>query len=107
MPGIYIHIPFCRKLCFYCDFHFTVSFRNKDILLDSICREVLLRKDDWKDVKFDTIYFGGGTPSVLSTKETGLILKELYTHFSISENCEITLEANPDDLIPEYLESNE
>jgi len=103
MAGIYIHIPFCRKVCFYCDFHFTVSVKNKDLLIESICEEARLRNQYFKNTSFNTIYFGGGTPSVCTIDEIKKILEVIYKNYSISENPEITLETNPDDLKKNYL----
>ncbi len=98
MPGIYIHIPFCRQACHYCDFHFSTSLGNKDALLHALKKEITLRKDYLGSKNISTVYFGGGTPSLLSQKEIGGIFEELYRHFHIEANAEITLEANPDDL---------
>ena len=97
MSGIYIHIPFCKQKCYYCDFHFSVSLRNKDPMLSAILKEIELRKNEVK-TKVETIYFGGGTPSILSVDEIKGLLNALYSNFTISKNAEITLEANPDDL---------
>ena len=105
MPGIYVHIPFCRKACFYCDFHFTVSFRNKDILIDTISREIDLRMNYLGNEVVDTIYFGGGTPSVLSVEEISFLLSRIHSSYNIAGNPEITIEANPDDLTEDYLYS--
>jgi oxygen-independent coproporphyrinogen-3 oxidase len=101
--SIYIHIPFCKQVCYYCDFHFTVSFKRKDAVICAIEKEIALQKDYLKGYLADTIYFGGGTPSVLSPKEISGILNEIYNHYSIAPEPEITLEANPDDVTPEYL----
>lgn len=103
MNGIYIHIPFCKKVCYYCDFHFTVSLKQKDALLDSILKELEIRKDYLGNNSINTIYFGGGTPSILSVSELSGILQKINSLFSIETNAEITLEANPDDLNAEYL----
>jgi len=105
MSGIYIHIPFCKKVCYYCDFHFTVSFIQKDLIINSIIKEIDLRREYLSSNQLDTIYFGGGTPSVLSKNEIGRILDKIHALFSVSPNAEITLEANPDDLSHEYLQS--
>lgn len=103
MAGIYIHIPWCRKVCIYCDFHFTVSMRNKDKLLQCILKEAELQKNYTGNEIIDTIYLGGGTPSVLSPEELEMILGKINAIFSISEKAEITIETNPDDLNPRYL----
>lgn len=105
MNGVYIHIPFCKKVCYYCDFHFTVSFLQKDLLIDSIMKEIVLRKDYLSSNYLDTIYFGGGTPSVLSKNEIGKILEKIHSLYTVSTEAEVTLEANPDDLSREYLQS--
>ena len=103
MAGIYIHIPFCKKACIYCNFHFTTSLKNKQALLDAIQTEIILRKDYAGDEVIETIYFGGGTPSILNRKEIDRILKTIHTNYSVVKKPEITLEANPENLSPEYL----
>ena len=104
MSGIYIHIPFCKKACFYCDFHFSVSFKIKEKIITAICQELIIRKDffDPKET-ISSIYFGGGTPSVLSIKEIDEILGAVYSHYNVEKNAEITFECNPDDLTQDYL----
>ncbi|WP_151674862.1 radical SAM family heme chaperone HemW [Patiriisocius marinus] len=97
MAGIYIHIPFCKQACHYCDFHFSTSLKKRDKMVDAICKEIVLRKCEI-DGEIATIYFGGGTPSLLTNVEVDKILSTVYSTFQISENPEITLEANPDDL---------
>ena len=102
MAGIYIHIPFCKQACNYCDFHFSTSLKRKNELISSICKEIQLRKNEISgDIK--TIYFGGGTPSILKTEEINLIINEVYDNFKVEDNIEITLEANPDDLSEEKI----
>lgn len=103
MAGIYIHIPFCKQACHYCDFHFSTSLKLRTELVDSICKELELRKDYLKNQQVETIYFGGGTPSLLNREELQSILDKVYELFSVKENPEITLEANPDDLTQEKL----
>lgn len=103
MSGIYIHIPFCKQACHYCDFHFSTSMKKKDQLVDMLCRELLLRKEELPDAEIQTIYFGGGTPSLLSAKELDRIFKTVYSEYKIAKDPEITLEANPDDLSEEKL----
>jgi oxygen-independent coproporphyrinogen III oxidase len=103
MAGIYIHIPFCKQLCYYCDFHFTVSFKQKDRIIDAICKEIELRKNEFPEFVFETIYFGGGTPSVLSVCEIERILKVIRKKCTLVNTPEITFEANPDDLTSDYL----
>ncbi len=98
MAGIYVHIPFCKQACYYCDFHFSTSLKNKDALIEAILQEIMQRKNDWKNESFDTIYFGGGTPSIVKADDIDKIIKALYKHYNINEKPEISLEANPDDL---------
>ncbi|WP_165749111.1 radical SAM family heme chaperone HemW [Cellulophaga sp. Z1A5H] len=98
MSGIYIHIPFCKQACHYCDFHFSTSMGKKEAMLSAIKRELVLRKGEFKNEVVATIYFGGGTPSVLSTEEIQGIINSVYANYSVVEGPEITLEANPDDL---------
>ncbi len=98
MSGIYIHIPFCKQACHYCDFHFSTSLKKKTELVNALCQELVLRKDELKD-EVETIYFGGGTPSLLSIEDLRLLISEVYNNYEVSENPEITLEANPDDLL--------
>lgn len=96
--GIYLHIPFCKQACHYCNYHFSTTLKRKGELVDAICKELLLRKNELEGV-VETIYFGGGTPSLLSKEELSQIFDTIYANFSVSENPEITLEANPDDLV--------
>ena len=127
MPGIYIHIPFCKQACNYCDFHFSTSLKNKDAFLQALKQEISLQKNYFFSLPLsggdaagrgglgrdgearegsgliNTIYFGGGTPSLLSQKELQEIFDELNKHFVIATDAEITLEANPDDLTKEKL----
>lgn len=103
MSGIYIHIPFCKQACHYCDFHFSTSLKKKEEVLDAILQEIVLRKDDWQQEPVETIYFGGGTPSILSNSEIETILQSIYENFSVVNTPEITLEANPDDLTKERI----
>ena len=98
MSGIYIHIPFCKQACHYCDFHFSTSLKLKSNLIEAILTEIDLRLPYLKNKNIETIYFGGGTPSLLSEKELFLILEKLYKTYNVSSHAEITLEANPDDL---------
>ena len=98
MSGIYIHIPFCKQACYYCNFHFSTSLKKKKELLDCLITEIELRKDELHGDIIETIYFGGGTPSLLTKEEIEKILTAVYTNFKVVQNPEITLEANPDDL---------
>jgi oxygen-independent coproporphyrinogen-3 oxidase len=98
LAGICIHIPFCKQACHYCDFHFSTSTKNKEALVDALCREIEIRKDYTGTKEISTIYFGGGTPSLLSKADLEKIFKTINKHFIIVKDAEITLEANPDDL---------
>ena len=98
MAGIYIHIPFCKKACTYCDFHFTTSTKYVQEMIDAICTEISLKKDRLAGKQIQSIYFGGGTPSVLPAAALQQIFATIEQHFSIAANAEITIEANPDDL---------
>ncbi|OEK07774.1 coproporphyrinogen III oxidase [Flavivirga aquatica] len=99
MAGIYIHIPFCKQACFYCDFHFSTSLKKKDELVQALVIELEIRKKELKNSIIETIYFGGGTPSLLTVKELKLLIDAIYKNYKVAQNPEITLEANPDDLI--------
>jgi len=103
VSGIYIHIPFCKQACHYCDFHFSTSLKNKEALVKSIIIEMDNRIDYLPNKTIETIYFGGGTPSLLSEKETFQILEKIYKQYKVSNDVEITLECNPDDLSDEKL----
>ncbi|NRD19192.1 radical SAM family heme chaperone HemW [Winogradskyella eckloniae] len=96
--GIYIHIPFCKQACHYCDFHFSTSLKKKDELINALAKEMQLRKTEFKNTTVETIYFGGGTPSLLTNEELQFLIDEVYNNYQVSEDPEITLEANPDDL---------
>ncbi len=98
MAGIYIHIPFCKQACNYCNFHFSLSLTNKDAITKAIVTEIELCNGFIDDKNIETIYFGGGTPSLLSIGEIGLIFSAIRTKFIVSPFAEITLEANPDDI---------
>lgn len=100
MAGIYLHIPFCKKACHYCDFHFSTSFKYKTEVIEALHRELDLRKSYLNNAPVETIYFGGGTPSVLEGSEIQSLLDHITSAFSVASNAEITLEANPDDLHP-------
>jgi oxygen-independent coproporphyrinogen-3 oxidase len=102
LPGIYIHIPFCKQACYYCNFHFSTSLAQKEKMVEAILQEIqLTTKLDNK--KISTLYFGGGTPSILTTGELNLILDALQNRFVFADDIEITLEANPDDISDEKL----
>jgi len=100
MAGIYIHIPFCRKACHYCNFHFSTSLGKAEAVVRSIIKEISLRSSESTE-QIQTIYFGGGTPSILATSAIENMLEAIKIHYSISSNPEITLEANPDDITTE------
>ena len=97
LSGIYLHIPFCKQACHYCNFHFSTSKKNKDVVIESMIKELEAKSKDNSDI-IETIYFGGGTPSILNISEINKFIKIIYKNFKISENIEITLEANPEDL---------
>jgi oxygen-independent coproporphyrinogen-3 oxidase len=100
---LYLHIPFCRQACHYCDFHFSTNTSNKRAVVEAIAAEIVLRKDYLPEKGIETIYFGGGTPSMLDEAELGLLLDTIRQHFSVDKDAEITLEANPDDLSADKL----
>lgn len=104
MSGIYIHIPFCRQACSYCDFHFTVNPKGVQRFLNSLHKEIELRSQTWRYKNIDTIYFGGGTPSVLKIHDIEKILIKLKSTFNLSKVSETTLEMNPEDAGLDYLE---
>jgi len=103
MAGIYIHIPFCRKLCSYCDFYHLIAVADNQAFIDALLIEAAVRKEYIGNETVSTIYIGGGTPSVLSVSDIKRILGELNKLFSIDEKCEITIEVNPDDISGKYL----
>jgi oxygen-independent coproporphyrinogen-3 oxidase len=103
MAGLYLHIPFCAQACHYCDFHFSTSLQYRSRLIEAMVMEVGLRKDYLKGEPIDTIYFGGGTPSLLTIQELKSLMNCLYANHVVSERPEVTLEANPDDLDREKL----
>ena len=98
MAGIYIHIPFCKQACHYCDFHFSTNMQLNNDMIDAMIEELYLQKSFFYPDRVDTIYFGGGTPSLLSAEAISRLLSAINNHFKVSQDCEITLEANPDDL---------
>lgn len=103
MAGIYLHIPFCRRACTYCNFHFSTSLRGKEEMLRAIAKEAAIRKDALQGQRIETVYLGGGTPSLLTPDELAALFTALAQHFDLSAVRECTLEANPDDLSSEYL----
>lgn len=106
MSGIYIHIPFCKQACHYCDFHFSTQLGKKEAMVQAIAREMVLRKLEVED-EVETIYFGGGTPSVLSNDEMEFLIQTVYDNYKVIDNPEITFEANPDDLVSSRAESRD
>ncbi|RMB59070.1 radical SAM family heme chaperone HemW [Dokdonia sinensis] len=105
MASIYIHIPFCKQACHYCDFHFSTSMGKKEAMLEAISKEIKMRAPEFKKETVSNIYFGGGTPSVLETGEIDALIDACYNYYNIQESPEITLEANPDDLTEEKIEA--
>lgn len=103
MAGIYIHIPFCKKACTYCNFHFSTNLKLKDSLIDCLVKELILQKNYLNSEQIETVYFGGGTPSLLSGSEINILLQTITENFP-SDLKEVTLEANPDDLSFEKLD---
>jgi oxygen-independent coproporphyrinogen III oxidase len=103
MAGIYIHIPFCRKACHYCNFHFSTSLQQKDDFFSALLHEIALQKGYLEEQEINTLYFGGGTPSLMSTAELEQVMDALNRHFNIHPNAEITFETNPDDIAAEKL----
>ena len=89
MSGIYIHIPFCKQACYYCDFHFSVSVKRKGELVNALCKELELRKEEITQ-PIETIYFGGGTPSLLTMDELQMLMDSIYSNFEVIETPEIT-----------------
>ena len=103
MSGIYIHIPFCKQACHYCDFHFSTSMKKKEEMVLALAKEIQMRKNESSEEIIETIYFGGGTPSVLTSDEINFLIDTVYQNYQVVENPEITLEANPDDLSQERI----
>lgn len=97
MAGIYIHIPFCRKACHYCNFHFSTSLQKAPEVLISIEKEMEIRSEELKE-EINTVYFGGGTPSLIESEAIASMLNQAKKYFKIAPDAEITLEANPDDI---------
>jgi len=105
MSGLYIHIPFCRQACVYCDFHFSTNLERKKNLVEAIGKEIEARRDYLADKKLQSIYFGGGTPSVLAPEQLIAILNTVRTNFEIAKGAEVTFELNPEDADQEYLKA--
>jgi oxygen-independent coproporphyrinogen-3 oxidase len=98
--GLYIHIPFCRQACRYCDFYFTVSLRYQDEFVDKLLFEIAKRAPDFEGITMGSLYFGGGTPSLLSKSNIEKILNSISQQYTLTTDAEITIECNPDDLDP-------
>jgi oxygen-independent coproporphyrinogen-3 oxidase len=104
MAGIYVHIPFCKKRCSYCDFHFSTTFSSyREKLIAAICSELIIRKSELHDALVETVYFGGGTPSLLTKEELAAIMSTIREHFKLLDSPEMTFEVNPDDATTENL----
>ena len=103
MAGLYLHIPFCRQACTYCDFHFSTALKNRDALVEALLREIAFYSSAWRAERFETVYLGGGTPSLLEEWALEALFQALYEHYAIAPEAEISLEANPDDLSLEYV----
>jgi oxygen-independent coproporphyrinogen-3 oxidase len=104
LAGIYLHIPFCKQACAYCNFHFSTSLHYKDDLTQALAKEIELEKEYLGGENIETIYFGGGTPSLLQVADCSLLLETIRKNFPVAANAEITLEANPDDITPDKLQ---
>jgi oxygen-independent coproporphyrinogen-3 oxidase len=104
MSGIYIHIPFCKKACIYCDFHFS-TLKNHTEIINSILAEIDLNQKEFKKNNISTIYFGGGTPSIIDSRLINKVMQSILKNHSIKEECEITIEANPDDITDKNIKS--
>ena len=104
MAGIYIHIPFCKQRCSYCAFYSTTLYNIRDKYVDALCKELIARKEYAGNKTIETIYFGGGTPSTLTMEQLQRICDTIYATYAVLKTAEITIECNPDDLTPEFLE---
>lgn len=105
MASLYIHIPFCKQACHYCDFHFSTTMGKKEEMVQAIAIELEMRKEELTDKEINNIYFGGGTPSVLEQEDIDFLIDACLKHYKIQEKPEITLEANPDDLTAPKIET--
>ena len=103
MAGIYLHIPFCKRRCIYCDFYSTTMDGRKDEYISALCHELSMRQHYLEDERIKTIYWGGGTPSQLEERHFRTVFDTLARHYELQPDAEITLEANPDDLTPAYI----
>jgi len=105
MAGVYIHIPFCKKACHYCNFHFSTSLKGRNDFIDALLKEAELQKEYLQGESIETIYFGGGTPSLLDQADINSILEKIFKLFPVLADAEITLEANPDDITDESVKN--
>ena len=105
MAGVYIHIPFCRQACTYCNFHFSTSLRYKEEMIQSLRKELELEKEYLGSEEVETVYIGGGSPSLLTMKDCQVLLEAVHRNYKIVSGPEITLEANPDDISAEKLQA--
>ena len=105
MAGLYLHIPFCKKACHYCNFHFSTNQKHKQDLIEALCKELQLRAKELKSAPLQSIYFGGGTPSLLSLEDLNTIFHTIDNSYNVKPDAEITLEANPDDLPPKKIQA--
>lgn len=103
--GIYLHIPFCRQACVYCNFHFSTSLRYKEEVLQAMLKEIEMQREYLQGATIETIYFGGGTPSLLSADDINRLFDAIFKYYPVAHLKECTLEANPDDLSQAYLKS--
>ena len=103
MGGIYIHIPFCRQACRYCDFYFTVTLQHQDEFVDALLVEIRQRALQYRDTELGSLYLGGGTPSVLSRENIDRMMDSVRRHYKFSDHAEVTIECNPDDLDTSFL----
>ena len=102
MSNLYFHFPFCKQACHYCNFHFSTAIKSKDLIWDAMIKELQLRSDEVKS-PLESIYFGGGSPSLISPEKIDSLLKKIKNQFSVLNTVEITLEVNPDDVTKNYL----
>ncbi len=98
MTGLYVHIPYCQKACHYCDFHFSTNHKTMNKMIQSLCHEIELKSPRWSGMTFDTIYFGGGTPSILAPNHFDTIIQKIRDNVSLNSDVEFTVEANPEDI---------
>ena len=103
MAGIYIHIPFCNKKCYYCDFYSITNLKNKDYFIKALIKEISLKKNYLKNNKITTLYFGGGTPTILNISDLKKIINKIHKTFDLSKLKEFTIEANPENLTKDYI----